>query len=154
MMTRLSSGLIVAALVMLVVSFVPWPSFAPAAVTQAAVTHVAEEQGSGGAEEIESSATSVSVDATAEATPMAIAPAEHGRTLFMIKGCASCHTYVPITGDGLSFGPNLTHYDPDPAFLHTWLRDPATVRPGTEMPDLELNDDEIEALIAFLLLEE
>jgi cytochrome c oxidase subunit 2 len=42
-------------------------------------------------------------------------------------------------------------YDPD--FLRSWLKDPAAVRPGTQMPKLRLSAEEIEALIAFLVSE-
>jgi cytochrome c1 len=46
--------------------------------------------------------------------------------------------------------PDLTHYRPNPAFVRQWLRDPSAVRPGTDMPNLRLSDEEIEALLAFL----
>lgn len=138
-MYRLSTTLIVLALILLVVSFLPWslPSFAPA------------EEG-GEAEETVSSVPATS-EPTIGPTPTEVNLAEHGRTLFMLKGCASCHTYVPITGDRLSVGPNLTHYVPDSEFVRSWLRDPAAVRPETRMPDLDLSEEEIDALIAFLL---
>jgi cytochrome c1 len=50
----------------------------------------------------------------------------------------------------LNGAPNLTVYDPDPAFLRVWLRDPSAVKPGTLMPNLYLSDTEIEMLITFL----
>jgi cytochrome c1 len=46
--------------------------------------------------------------------------------------------------------PDLTHYQPDPAFVRTWLKDPQAVRPNTAMPNLGLTETEIEALLAFL----
>jgi cytochrome c2 len=144
-MYRLSTILIILALILLVVSFVPWPSFAPAEGVTAA--QGVEEQGSIAAGEPR-------MEPTAEAAPTVVDLAEHGRTLFMIKGCSSCHTYVPITEDKLSFGPNLTNYVPDPEFVRTWLRDPVAVRPEARMPDLDLSEEEIDALIAFLTLEE
>jgi len=100
--------------------------------------------------------------AAAPPTP-ALAPAEQGRALFQAKGCATCHRH-----DGLNIGrveannpadltlgqalgaPDLTHYQPDPDFVRRWLRDPAAVRPATNMPNLRLTPDEIEALLAFL----
>jgi mono/diheme cytochrome c family protein len=78
---------------------------------------------------------------------------EYGRQLFFAKGCIGCHRHaaVPLGGQFLPTGPpNLTDYDPDPAFVRRWLADPQAVRPGTEMPDLDLSEEEIEALIAFL----
>lgn len=149
-MYRLSTILIVLALILLVVSFVPWslkewPSFAPAKGGTA--VQAAAEQASGGA-------GGPTLEPTVVLTPTVMDAAEHGRNLFMLKGCTSCHTYTPITGDGLSVGPNLTHYVPDPEFVRTWLRDPAAVRPETRMPDLDLSEADIDALIAFLALEE
>jgi cytochrome c1 len=46
--------------------------------------------------------------------------------------------------------PNLTDYTNDPVFLRRWLADPAAVKPGTPMPDLDVAPEEIEDLIAFL----
>ena len=91
------------------------------------------------------------------------APAALGRALFQAKGCTTCHQLEGlaigrIEGDSpfdLDLGtvmgvPDLTHYRPDPTFVRPWLRDPSAVRPGTDMPNLRLSDEEIEALLAFL----
>lgn len=83
-----------------------------------------------------------------EAVGTAAAPTldlvDQGRALFRAKSCTTCHD------SGLHGAPNLRHYVPDAAFLRQWLRDPEAVRPGTAMPNLRLDDAEIEALIAFL----
>jgi mono/diheme cytochrome c family protein len=78
-------------------------------------------------------------------------PAEVGAALFQAKGCVTCHRHeaVPATGS-LLIGPDLSGYVPEPEFVRAWLRDPAAVRPNTPMPNLELSDAEIEALLAFL----
>jgi cytochrome c2 len=78
--------------------------------------------------------------------------AEYGRALFSAKGCVACHMYSPISNSipGPLLGPNLTDYWPEPDFTRRWLRDPRAVRPDTRMPDLDLSDAEIEALIVFL----
>ena len=48
-------------------------------------------------------------------------------------------------------GPNLTNYaKASPEFLRTWLKDPASLKPKTEMPNLKLSEAEIESLVAFL----
>ncbi len=47
-------------------------------------------------------------------------------------------------------GPDLTGYRNTTAFLQRWLADPPAVRPGTEMPKLDLSEDEIADLIEFL----
>ena len=89
-------------------------------------------------------------------------PAALGRTLFQIKGCASCHRHdglnvarVSVADNDRAFinaigAPDLTAYEPAPAFVRDWLRDPAAVRPKTNMPDMNMSDEEIEALLAFL----
>ena len=78
--------------------------------------------------------------------------AAEGRALFLAKGCATCHRHADVGPQAalIEVGPTLTHYEPDKAFVRRWLRDPQAVRPTTFMPNLELSDDEIEALIAFL----
>ena len=78
--------------------------------------------------------------------------AAQGQVLFRAKGCATCHRHDGA-GEGtgqIAIGPDLSAYRPDPDFVRRWLADPAAVRPGTQMPDLELSDEEISALIAFL----
>ena len=79
--------------------------------------------------------------------------AEYGRQLFFAKGCVGCHFHAAAQPENqLAFMGfrDLTGYDPDPEFVRQWLRDPGAVRPGTEMPNLNLSDEETEALIAFL----
>jgi cytochrome c2 len=105
--------------------------------------------------------------ATATVAPTPTPPlVEVGRTLFSIKGCPSCHRHDGLTGArmtedgqvvpaglwmvGVDGAPDLTNYDPDPAFVRTWLKDPQALRPGTQMPNLRLKEEEIEALLAFL----
>ena len=90
-------------------------------------------------------------EAPAGASAPAADPVAQGAALFRAKGCVSCHRHDAVAGgDSVEIGPNLTHYDADPAFLRRWLRDPAAVRPDTRMPNLQLAPAEIEALIAFL----
>lgn len=78
--------------------------------------------------------------------------AEYGRALFIAKGCPGCHQHsrVSLSVPGPVIGPNLTDYHADASFVRSWLRDPQAVRPDTSMPDLDLSETEIEALIAFL----
>jgi nitric oxide reductase subunit C len=54
-------------------------------------------------------------------------------------------------GEFPSFGPNLTRITLTSEYLHRWLKDPPAIKPGTEMPNLHLSDDEIDALVMFLL---
>lgn len=79
--------------------------------------------------------------------------ADLGETLFVAKGCAVCHEHSGVTFEAYASnnrGPSLSDYRGDPDFLAQWLADPASVDPGTVMPDLDLDETEIEALIAFL----
>jgi cytochrome c2 len=81
------------------------------------------------------------------------ADAQYGRALFSAKGCVTCHHHGAIPGSGQLGGsdvPDLTNYTVNADFLRTWLKDPRAIRPNTWMPNLELKQDEIEALIAFL----
>jgi cytochrome c2 len=87
------------------------------------------------------------------------ASAETGQALFVAKGCIVCHRHEAVRevrkrlGEfaGFSVGPDLPSLVNDPKVLHTWLKDPAAVKPTTQMPNLELKKTEIEALVAFLL---
>jgi cytochrome c2 len=89
------------------------------------------------------------------AAPTAAAPDEaaYGKALFSAKGCATCHHHAAVSSSG--FGPesgipDLTTFRWSTDYLRTWLKDPAALKPATEMPNLGLKRDEIEALIAFL----
>ncbi|MDX1612940.1 MAG: cytochrome c [Candidatus Promineifilaceae bacterium] len=80
--------------------------------------------------------------------------AERGRALFVAKGCVMCHRHHGLgelgPDRGALIGPDLSRYQPSPDFVRRWLREPGAIRPGTAMPDLDLSEDEITALIAFL----
>ncbi len=81
--------------------------------------------------------------------------AEQGRVLFVAKGCIVCHrndNVQKIRPGGLEFDdiPDLTHNRFDAEYLQQWLHDPQSVKPATWMPNLDLSDQEILALTAFL----
>ncbi len=81
-----------------------------------------------------------------------IAPADYGRALFMAKGCNSCHLHEKARNAwSTEMGPNLTDYQNTAEYLHRWLKDPQSLKPNTEMPNLALKLTEIEALTAFLI---
>jgi cytochrome c oxidase subunit 2 len=82
-----------------------------------------------------------------------------GAALFRSKGCSGCHTVEGYSAGTL--GPNLTHlqqrsvfagamFDLDDRNLRKWLRDPPAEKPGSLMPNLDLTEDEITKLIAYL----
>lgn len=63
--------------------------------------------------------------------------------------CSSCHS---IGGAGGNVGPALDGVGSrrDAAWLDTWLKDPAAVKPGTAMPKLPMSDAERQELVTFL----
>jgi cytochrome c2 len=80
------------------------------------------------------------------------AQAEYGQALFVAKGCATCHVHSEAAARWTTnVGPVLTDYVAAPEFVHTWLKDPQAIKPATEMPNLELREEEIDALVAFLV---
>jgi len=121
-MTKVAGALILVALALLLASLFPWP--------------IAAEEAQNGQPAEESTVSVV----------------EQGRALFLAKGCVSCHVHAALgeLSAKASVGPNLSFYQPDPDFVRRWLRDPAAIKPGTQMPNLALSDQEINALIAFL----
>ncbi len=86
--------------------------------------------------------------------------AAEGAQLFQTKACSGCHTIAGTAAQART-GPNLTHFasrgtfagsilDTTPANVRTWLKDPPAVKPGSIMPNLGLNDHELDALVAYL----
>ncbi|MEY2398751.1 MAG: cytochrome c oxidase subunit [Actinomycetota bacterium] len=87
-----------------------------------------------------------------------------GVSLFRAKGCGGCHTINGYTAGKV--GPNLTHFMSRRVFagaifpndvesLRAWLRNPPAMKPmmpnnGLGMPNLNLAENEISDLIAFL----
>ena len=74
--------------------------------------------------------------------------------------CGSCHAVEGTTAQGI-VGPNLTHfatrdtfagavYDNTESNLRRWLQDPPAMKPGVDMPDLQLTSEQIDALMAYL----
>ena len=62
-----------------------------------------------------------------------------------------CHANAAVPNSGvIETAPNLTDYRGDEVFLRKWLYNPSALRPGTLMPNLNLSDDEISDLIAFI----
>jgi cytochrome c2 len=79
--------------------------------------------------------------------------AELGRRLFQAKGCVVCHVNRNAETSpeiSLEVGPDLTRVTKDARYLEAWLANPSAVKPDTTMPNLQLSQSEIEALIAFL----
>lgn len=96
------------------------------------------------------------------ATPPPGSDAAEGAELFrQFPGgsCLACHGIEP--NQGASVGPNLTHFGSrttfaaglfanDPKLLEKWLRNPGAMKAGAKMPNYNLSNDHIQALVAYL----
>jgi cytochrome c oxidase subunit 2 len=84
---------------------------------------------------------------------------QRGAELLREKGCIGCHA-VRGQIESSRVGPNLTHvasrqqiagilpYSPEN--MRSWLHDPMELKPNARMPDLNLTDEELDALVAYL----
>lgn len=83
-----------------------------------------------------------------------------GRKVFETHACVNCHT-IRGTGAVGSFGPDLTHLasrdtigagaaKDTPQDLFAWIKDPASFKPGCEMPAMQLSNEQIHELVAYL----
>ncbi len=83
-----------------------------------------------------------------------------GEKLFLDRTCANCHTIAGTAAKG-AIGPDLTHLADretlaagaltnTPDNLATWLRNPDAVKPGANMPNLDLSAGQIKELVAYL----
>jgi len=88
------------------------------------------------------------------------APAPAAGSGLFVDKCGSCHT-IRGTGATSRVGPDLTHVGSrtslaavaipnTPARLREWLRDPQRVKPGNQMPRVELTDAQIRRLVTYL----
>lgn len=86
--------------------------------------------------------------------------AAHGRQVIEAKGCGACHTIPGIyTARGL-VGPPLYFFSRrtmiagelpnSPANLVRWIKDPKSIEPNTDMPDLGLTDQQARDAAAYL----
>jgi cytochrome c oxidase subunit 2 len=83
-----------------------------------------------------------------------------GRRIFETTACVNCHTVAGTLAEG-HFGPDLTHLmsretiasgavPNTTANLRRWIRDPAALKPGCKMPAMELTDQQIAEVAAYL----
>jgi mono/diheme cytochrome c family protein len=90
------------------------------------------------------------------AAPAALSDRERGQRLFVAKGCVTCHLHRDVAGSGtFAVGPELTERPLAPDYLARYLADPSIsptnrARGDGAMPDLDLDQAEIGALVAFL----
>jgi cytochrome c oxidase subunit II len=83
-----------------------------------------------------------------------------GAQLFSDRTCANCHTVIG-TQANQRIGPDLTHLasrrmiaagaaENTPENLAIWLHDPNTFKPGSNMPNLQLSQDDVRYRVAYL----
>lgn len=78
---------------------------------------------------------------------------QRGQRLFAAKGCVVCHQHAQVDGAGMiDFGPDLTEKRFNRGYLQQFLADPSIKPPAgnKRMPNMNLNEREIAALVAFI----
>ena len=86
--------------------------------------------------------------------------ADAGRKVFLSLSCVNCHRVGGTSAAGI-FGPDLTHLmsrdtlgagaiSNSPENLRKWVRDPQAIKPGNYMPDMQLSEKELDAVVAYL----
>jgi cytochrome c oxidase subunit 2 len=86
-------------------------------------------------------------------------PAAAGLQVYRTSTCVGCHTVRGVSGGGI--GPDLTHLGSrktiaggilrnTPENLARWVRHAPAVKPGSLMPEQQLSDPEVTALVAYL----
>jgi cytochrome c oxidase subunit II len=86
--------------------------------------------------------------------------ASEGQTVFLHNACINCHTISGTAATG-RFGPDLTHLasrdtiasgpiQNTPENLRKWIDDPNTMKPGSLMPAMHLNDHDLDVITAYL----
>ena len=84
-----------------------------------------------------------------------------GRQRFLSTSCVNCHAIQGTAAKG-TFGPDLTHvmsretlgagaapYTPET--LRAWVKNPQAMKEGCLMPDMQLSDQELDQIVAYLL---
>ncbi len=86
--------------------------------------------------------------------------AQRGQQLIVQNGCGSCHMIPGISGAQGLVGPPLLYWsrrgfiagelDNTPDNLIRWLKNPKAVEPGTDMPNLNLSDEDARDIATYL----
>jgi cytochrome c oxidase subunit II len=83
-----------------------------------------------------------------------------GRRVFETQACMNCHTIRGTAATG-RFGPDLTHLMSRDTLasgaalntrenLRQWIKSPDSFKPGSLMPAMQLNDEQLDELTAYL----
>ena len=84
-----------------------------------------------------------------------------GRRVFESTACVNCHTVSGTNAHG-TFGPDLTHLMGretiasgaamnTPENLRLWITNPEILKPGSRMPAMHMDQEEIDAVTSYLL---
>ena len=90
------------------------------------------------------------------ATPLALA----GYKFVTSRNCSACHAIAGTPASG-TLGPDLTHLASRRSIaagtlpmsegnLYGWVEDPQSIKPGSHMPTIGLEPDELHAVVAYL----
>jgi cytochrome c oxidase subunit 2 len=94
--------------------------------------------------------------------PAAVGDAgSQGQRIFETTACINCHTVAGTVANG-HFGPDLTHLmsrdtiaagaaKNTPENLRQWILNPDAIKPGSLMPAMQLSDQDLDALTAYLV---
>jgi cytochrome c oxidase subunit 2 len=94
------------------------------------------------------------------ATPSEDPEVEAGRQAFLAKQCAACHAIRGTSAEGKT-GPDLTHVggrkyiaagllQTTRGSLAAWIADPQNLKPGSNMPMVPLDAEELRSISAYL----
>ena len=87
--------------------------------------------------------------------------ASEGRKIFERVACINCHTVAGTPANG-RFGPDLTHLMSRETIasgaapntrenLRRWIENPSALKPGCKMPAMGLNNQQLDAVTAYLV---
>ena len=100
--------------------------------------------------------------ALAEANRLNDPATKKGRETFLSLPCTGCHTVLGTSAGG-KVGPDLTHVASKKSIaagavspvneqtLTAWIKNPPAVKPGTQMPNYGLSDDQVHDIVQWLL---
>ncbi|HEX8895056.1 MAG TPA: cytochrome c, partial [Terriglobales bacterium] len=99
-----------------------------------------------------------------EAEPAAVpanSAAKEGQSTFLAQSCVNCHR-VRGTRAGGTFGPDLTHLmsratiasgaaENTKENLRQWIKEPDAIKPGCLMPAMQMSEQDIDSVTAYLM---
>jgi cytochrome c oxidase subunit 2 len=83
-----------------------------------------------------------------------------GRRVFEANACVNCHVIAGTVANG-KFGPDLTHLMSRTTIasgaapnneenLKQWVKDPDSIKPGCLMPAMQLDEKDLNLVVAYL----